>query len=268
MVDIKIDSKSDDVFSGLDLSRLEPKSNLYPKFWNNGRLNTIVGRKLMKIADQIVKAMEIDVDIDDIIITGSIASFNWHELSDIDLHILLDFTKIDENYDLVKKMLDQSRINWNKTHNILISNKEVELYFQDTNEEHKSGGIWSLAREKWLKEPQVTEVDIDLVSTEKKAENIVNSIKHVSDLFLRADFKDAYDYASKIKNKVARMRSTGLSKEGIYSPENLAFKMLRNANWLQRLSALKVQSYDKMMSLKLEIKTKNDFNKSWKDYLK
>ena len=36
-------------------------------------------------------------------ITGSIASYNWHELSDIDLHIMLDFNKIDDNFDLVKK---------------------------------------------------------------------------------------------------------------------------------------------------------------------
>ena len=47
------------------------------------------------------------------------------------------------------------------------------------------------------------------------------------------------------------MRKSGLAKEGIYSPENLAFKMLRNANWLGRLSNAKINSYDKMMSLKL-----------------
>ena len=147
MIDISINSKKE-LFSKLDLSRLKPQNTLYPNFWINNNLNTIVSRKLMKIADQIIDSMDIDVEIDDVIITGSIASYNWHDLSDIDLHILFDFTKIDENYDLVKKMLDQSRINWNKTHNITIDGKEVELYFQDTNEEHMSKGIWSLTREK------------------------------------------------------------------------------------------------------------------------
>jgi predicted nucleotidyltransferase len=266
MIDISINSKKE-LFSKLDLSRLKPQNTLYPNFWINNNLNTIVSRKLMKIADQIIDSMDIDVEIDDVIITGSIASYNWHDLSDIDLHILFDFTKIDENYDLVKKMLDQSRINWNKTHNITIDGKEVELYFQDTNEEHMSKGIWSLTKEKWIKEPKVEEVEIDLNTTEKKAKGIADNIEHVYELFQDSKFKEAYEYASKIKQKISRMRSTGLSKEGVYSPENLAFKVLRNANMLYRLSSLKIKSYDKMMSVKLESKSKKDFNKSWKKYL-
>ncbi len=47
------------------------------------------------------------------------------------------------------------------------------------------------------------------------------------------------------------MRKAGLDKEGIYSPENLAFKMLRNSGHLQKLSSLKIEAYDKMMSLDL-----------------
>ncbi|HAI38995.1 MAG TPA: hypothetical protein DCM40_13170 [Maribacter sp.] len=267
MINVSINN-SDEIFSSLDLARLKPKSSLYPKFWQNNDLNTIVSRKLMKIADEIINSMEIEVDIDDIIITGSIASYNWHDLSDIDLHILFDFKKIDENYDLVKKMLDQSRINWNKTHNITIDGKEVELYFQDTNEEHMSKGMWSLMREKWIKEPKVEEVDIDLSTTEKKAASISNSIDHVAELFKDSKFQEAYDYASKLKLKISRMRTTGLAKEGIYSPENLAFKILRNANLLNKLSSLKVQSYDKIMSVTLETKTKINFNKAWNTYLK
>ena len=63
------------------------------------------------------------------------------------------------------------------------------------------------------------------------------------------------------------MRQSGVAKEGIYSPENLAFKMLRNAGYLEKVSLLKVQAYDKMMSLKLESDNNKNFNKVWKDYL-
>ena len=47
------------------------------------------------------------------------------------------------------------------------------------------------------------------------------------------------------------MRQSGLNREGIYSVENLAFKMLRNAGILQKLSSLKIHAYDKMMSMEL-----------------
>jgi len=57
-----------------------------------------------------------------------------------------------------------------------------------------------------------------------------------------------------------------LSDQGIYSPENLAFKMLRNAGYLEKLTALKIEAYDKMMSASLKT-GKIDENKLWRNYL-
>ena len=255
-------SFADDFNTGL----LKPKDKLFPKFWKNNSLNPIVARKLMQIADEVVKSLNLDKEVEDVVITGSIASYNWHEMSDIDLHIMLDFEKIDKNFDLVKRMLDQTRINWNKKHNIKIAGKEVELYFQHYTEPHEANGIWSLELEKWLAEPVNTNPELDLETTEKKAECIAECIEHLYDMFKDKEYKEAYEFAGKIKDKIARMRKSGLDKEGIYSPENLAFKMLRNAGYLEKLSTLKVEAYDKMMSVQLEQKTINE-NQAWKNYL-
>ena len=102
---------------------LKPKPTLFSKFWKNDRnggINPIVARKLTEISDRIIDSLNLDAKPKDVIITGSIASYNWHENSDIDLHILYDFNEINEDFSLVKKMLDQTRINWNKKHNIKI----------------------------------------------------------------------------------------------------------------------------------------------------
>jgi len=245
---------------------LKPKDSLYSKFWKNNNLNPIVSRKLMKIADDVIKSLKLGVDVEDVIITGSIASYNWHELSDIDLHIMLDFEKIDENFDLVKRMLDQIRINWNKKHNILIDDKEVEIYFQHYTEPHEANGIWSLQLEKWLAEPVKLNPEIDIITTEKKAEAIARQIEHLFEIFKERKFKESYEYAGKVKVKIARMRQTGLSDQGIYSPENLAFKMLRNSGYLEKLAALKIEAYDRMMSLSLG-KKPIDENQTWRNYL-
>jgi hypothetical protein len=172
---------------------------------------------------------------------------------------LLDFKEIDENFELVKRMLDQTRINWNKKHNIFIRGHEVELYFQDINEPHKANGIWSIMKEEWLKKPTKNNIDLDLDTAEKKAESIVKGIDHAIEAFEEGNNIDAYQYASKIKKKIANMRSAGLSKEGVYSPENLAFKMLRNSNYLEKLSNIKNTSYDRMMSIQ-ETYIKDYFN--------
>ena len=245
---------------------IKPKDKLYPKFWKDNKINPIVARKLMEIADDIIKSLDIDAEIKDVIITGSIASYNWHDLSDIDLHILLDVSEIDENFDLVKRMLDQTRINWNKKHNILIDGKEVELYFQQFDEPHEANGIWSLEKENWIKEPKREKVDLDIETTEKKAEAIARQIEHLFEMFKDEDFKEAYEYADKVKVKIAKMRQMGLSDQGIYSPENLAFKMLRNSGYLEKLSALKIEAYDRMMSLNLK-GGRIDENKVWRHYL-
>ncbi len=246
---------------------LKPKQSLFPKFWKNNKLNPIVARKLMQIAEEVIKSLDLDADVEDVIITGSIASYNWHALSDIDLHIMLDFEKIDQNFDLVKRMLDQTRINWNKKHNILIAGKEVELYFQHYTEPHEANGIYSLTLEKWLTSPVRLDPEIDIVTTEKKAEAIAVQIEHLYEMFNDKKFKETYEYSIKVKSKIAKMRQSGLDDEGIFSPENLAFKMLRNAGYLEKLSSLKIESYDRMMSLSLEQKSINE-NHTWRNYLK
>lgn len=245
-------------------SKLKPRDTLFQGVWIGDTINPDVSERLIEIADSVLETMSLEVKVKDIIVTGSIAGYNWHDLSDIDLHIILDFSEIDENFDLVKRMLDQSRINWNKTHNIYISDKEVELYFQDEKETHESNGIWSLLQDKWLAEPVRLEMNVDLGGVEKKAETFARSIEHVEELIRNEKFKEANDYSSKLKKRISRMRKAGLAEEGIYSPENLAFKMLRNANWLGRLSDAKIDSYDKMMSLKLN--ETNNTMEEIKDY--
>ena len=87
-------------------------------------------------------------------------------------------------------------------------------------------------------------------------------------MFIKKKYKESYEYAGKIKDKIAKMRQSGLDDEGIYSPENLAFKMLRNANYLEKLSSLKIEAYDQMMSLDLEENKNLNLNTVWKNYLK
>jgi DNA repair protein RadC len=43
------------------------------------------------------------------------------------------------------------------------------------------------------------------------------------------------------------MRSTGLEEEGIYSVENLAFKLLRNSGQIGKLMSFQSDSYDKSL---------------------
>ena len=63
------------------------------------------------------------------------------------------------------------------------------------------------------------------------------------------DHEAAYDRAISIRDKLKKLRKAGLEKNGEYSVENLAFKTLRNTGHLTKLSDLKKEAYDAMMSI-------------------
>ena len=73
----------------LDTSGLELKDSLHHKFWSNNRIDPKIRRILLKIANDVAEELDISQHIEDIILTGSICSYNWHSLSDIDLHLSL-----------------------------------------------------------------------------------------------------------------------------------------------------------------------------------
>ena len=66
-----------------------------------------------------------DCDIEDVVVTGSISNFNWSSFSDIDLHIILDYSDVDENKKLIKNFLNAKKNLWNASHNIEIRGFEL-----------------------------------------------------------------------------------------------------------------------------------------------
>lgn len=232
----------------LDTSALMIQRSMHPKFWYRRDLDPKVRRRLISIASSVTKDLQIDDFVEDVIVLGSIASYNWHSLSDIDLHIVLDFAKVDKNRGLVKKYLDAQKTLWNKNHDIMINDHEVEIYFQDIDETNESAGVYSVMMGTWIKKPVKEKVKMDIEAAEKKAETINNEIETLQNLFAKKKYRVAYGLAEKLRGKIKMMRQSGLAKEGIYSPENLAFKILRNNGLLEILSTLKLLSYDKLMS--------------------
>ena len=241
----------------LDISNLEPNQSLHSDFWNNKVLNKAVQGKLTDHANDIMEQIQISEFIEDIIITGSIASYNWHSLSDVDLHFLFDFKNINEDTELVKKMLDLTRMKWNKDHKIMIFGHEVEIYFQDVNEPHESLGTYSILRREWIENPQMPSKKHDKSAIAMKAGSILREIDRIQELFAEKRFKESFEYSKTLKKKIKNMRSIGLSGEGVYSVENLAFKVLRNNDKLSLLSFLKTSSYDKLKGISKLVKVKS-----------
>lgn len=235
---------------------------LKPKFWANEVLNSAVRAKLLKIASDFFNDLGLEgVDLEDVTFTGSLANFNWTKYSDVDLHLIIDFAQIDENYDLVREFFSAKTSNWNKNHNILIFGNEVELYVQDPGEGHYSSGVFSIKNNEWLVKPVREEPEVDVLMVKRKVKSFMDMIDRAEDMLDDKKYKESYDFSLKLVKKIKKFRQSGLEENGIYSNENLAFKYLRNNGSIGVLHDTRNSSYDKMMSID------GDFSKKFKIFV-
>jgi hypothetical protein len=82
---------------------LKNNQNLSLSFGKLENLNLRLSKRLMRIANEFLDGLEIGATMEDLRFTGSLANYNWSKYSDIDLHIVVDFSKIDENTKLVRR---------------------------------------------------------------------------------------------------------------------------------------------------------------------
>tara|TARA_R110002050_G_scaffold6130_1_gene25931 strand:+ start:3464 stop:4534 length:1071 start_codon:yes stop_codon:yes gene_type:complete len=218
------------------------------KFWKGGVFDPRIREKLLSIAYEFVCDEEECPVIDDIQLTGSIANYNYTTYSDLDVHILIDFTTINKDTDLVKQAFDGKRFVWNNKHNIKLRGHEVEVYYQHTEEPHVASGLYSLMNDKWITEPTYNPPSIDERDVSKKVDGIVSYIdkltEKLSDDIDPLVAKSLYKRAGVMKEKLRLMRSAGLKREGEFSIENLAFKDLRNSGSIGNLNDAMDKAYD------------------------
>ena len=240
----------------VDLSSFKVKDTLNPKIFNEeDHMYPEVRRRLLMIADDFFETLDIAwVDIDDIILTGSLANYNWSKFSDVDIHILVDYEEVDDNVELVREYFMSKKNLWNEKHDITIKGYDVELYVQDTEEPHVSSGVYSVMYGGWVVQPEKGAKTIDAQKVGQKVNNIVDSIKHIYRMYIEEDYDKTIRSIKTLKEKIKKMRQAGLDREGEYSFENIAFKVLRRTEMLDKLSEIETKAYDNSLTLVESIK--------------
>lgn len=254
------DNKINEVKSNeIDLSSFKPKKELNQKIWkDDDKINTKVRVRLLSIADDFIDSLNIDSKyIKDYLFLGSLANYNWSKYSDIDLHVLIDFKKINKNTELVKDYFDSKKKLWNEDHNELkIYGFQVELYIQDIKEENSSTGIYSLEKNKWIKKPDPNINDpLDITKIKEKSADIMTEIDNLNKIYKKKksihDIEDISKKAKKLFDKVKKIRKDGLNtNKGEMSSGNIIFKVLRRSGYLEKLVDLKRNTYDKINTIK------------------
>ena len=202
-----------------------------------------VRKNLLRISNEFIESLGIEFFIHDIVLTGSLANYNWSNYSDVDLHILIDFKETDYNLDLLKEFFDAKKNVWNEKHNIIVKGYDVELYVQDVDEEHVSSGVYSILNNKWVVEPDKVKSNIDDSMILQKSEEYMKKI----DLLIKKG--GPIESIEGLRKKLKEFRQSGLESGGEYSYENLTFKLLRRNGYIEKLLKLKTTLMDKKLSI-------------------
>lgn len=238
------------------ISSFKVKKTLNPEIWDEvdgeeqAKLKPEIRTKLLEIAQQFIESFKLpDLDIDDVLFLGSLSGFNWSKYSDVDLHILVDMSKISGDPTMVEEFFDAKKRIFNDNHDIHIKGFEVELYVQDASEENAANGVYSVLYKKWIKYPSANEDDLEVdkkavISKVKEFNKQLNTIKGMSDSPKKVDRIEA------LKEKISKYRKAGLEGDGEMGTANLVFKYLRRSGFMEELSDLKLDLLDKLLSLK------------------
>ncbi len=239
--------KNDEIINSFKL-----QDELNPKVWDNeDTLNKEVREKLLAVATEFIDFLGVPILVEDIIFTGSLANYNWSKYSDIDLHIVADFSQFsDDLLPLYEELFKVKKTLFNTDHNIKIFGYDVELYIQDSNEAPTlSSGVYSILNNDWKNKPKKEKIKIDKNLIRQKSNQWMEIIDTALEAASDVTADDATEILKKCKNKLSKYRVCGLQKGGEYSDENLVFKVLRRNGYIEKLMNFEKKVVDKELSM-------------------
>lgn len=232
---------------------VEKHDTLNTKLFNKDEtLKEKVRNKMLEIVDEFLadlKEQDIKIKIDDILLIGSNASYNYTKDSDIDLHILANTKAVKYEPEVCQALYSAYRSLFNKQLEIKIFDIPLEIFVETEDSPRVSNGVYSVKKDKWVKKPihedipdydkEALKVLVDKWSA--KCDKLITEIK--------ADkLKDEKKVTKLIAELYDKLRKKGVAK-GEYALENLAFKELRNEGYLDQLKNYRNELVSKRLSL-------------------
>ena len=243
--------------SDISLKSFEIQDELNPKFWINNKINSRVRLKLLDLADEFIESLAVDwVKPKDIVLTGSIANYNWSKYSDVDVHILIDFKEVWKKTEFVQDYFDSKKALWSQEHDELkIYGFPVEMYVEDANSDNPSSGIYSLNKNKWIVEPNnFQDAHLNEPFIKEKSAKIMSEIDDIDEKIKKEKDNHKLETLSaklkKIFDKLHKQRQESLDKNGEMGTYNIIWKVLRRSGHLDKIWEIINTVYNKVNSIK------------------
>jgi predicted nucleotidyltransferase len=212
--------------------------------WQNTQLRREVRYKLLQAAKFFIDQLEVPgFRLYDVVLTGSMANYNYTKYSDFDVHVVTRYSDLDCD-DLAEAFYQAKKKIWNDNHDIIVRGHEVELYVEDIDQPPVASGIFSLLDNRWIRRPEFQPPNINDRVVDAKVNDLIVQINKT--LAAADDPEDI----TRLFAKLRKMRQSGLDASGEYSVENLSYKILRNLGYLDKMTQARQDQQDRDLSLK------------------
>lgn len=235
----------------INLDSFKVKDELQPDIWINGKINSEVRKRLLEIAHDFYDSLEIKWSRPlDVLITGSLANYNWSEYSDIDLHLVLNFSEVYDDTELLEDYFKAKKDLWNNDHeNLTIYGFPVEVYMEDTADPPKSAGKFSLLKNEWIEKPKdLSDAKLNEDFIKSEAAKIMTKIDDLGES--EEDPKSIYNKCDRLFEYMKDIRKKGLETEAAeMSSGNIIWKVIRREGYIDRLVDIMIEAYDKINTI-------------------
>lgn len=228
---------------------LQYHKQMNPKLWSSDKkLRAEVRSKLLQFAKTWQTFAGIPNDsVVDIILTGGNANYNYTRFSDLDVHLLVDKSKLTMFGAKLDDQMQAKKQLWTLTHDVKVLGYALEPYAQDKDSKFPRGqGVYSLKNERWLQEP-IYQQNLTFRNDPILKQKVEHYMDLIDSIIKHHMGQSAID---SLKTRLKTMRNAAIAKGGEFSRENLVFKELRNQGYLDKLNDYEKSEQDKKLSLK------------------
>jgi hypothetical protein len=226
--------------------QLQYHTELNPKLWNEYQLKPEVRVKLLQFAEAWREFAKIPKSaVKEVIMLGGNANYNYTDLSDIDVHLVVNKSEIAKDNPLLDDYLQDKKVMWTMAHKITILGYGLEPYAQDESVAYpKDQGVYSLTKDEWIAKPEF--IGDDFLKNPYLKKKVKFYMDMIDDMIKNKMDVEAFN---NLKEKFREMRGAAIKKGGEFSFENLVFKELRNHGYLDKMSEYTKSVQDQALSL-------------------
>ena len=219
---------------------IELHPTLNPKLWDGEHLNPDVKKALMRIARDFKQYIGVPFRVVDVQVAGGNANYTYTEFSDLDLHLIADFTSVQCDREAAE-LFDSKRLLYKSQYDVNVNGVPVELYVEDLDHPAVSSS-YSIVQNKWIRAPKKEVAEIDREELARMTSIWHTVIQHA---IKTADRQNL----SSVLKLLRKYRKLGLAQSGEFGTPNLVYKSLRNDDTIKGLTKL----LDRLHSQELSI---------------